>query len=98
MAITYTEQFETKRAIVEMTLSDGKYTINYTAVGDIDGTPDNVTADIFLVVDDKNKRVGYGSYANGVTHLRFDSSYVTTVSNQATIASQFYNDLQSILG
>lgn len=97
MAITYTEQYETKKAVVEMALSDGSYTIEYIATGPIDGTPTEVNATVYAIGDTR-KRVAYGSYANGVTTMRFDASYVTTVSNQATISAQFYNDLQSILG
>jgi len=97
MAITYTEQFETRKAVTEMAMGDGNYAIEYIATGPIDGTPTEVNATMYVIGEIK-KRVGYGSFANGVTNVRFDSSYVTTVSNQATIASQFYNDLQSILG
>lgn len=96
MAITYTEQFETKKAVVEIELSDGKYMIEYIATGPIDGTPNEVNATVYLI-GEQRKRVAYASYAQNVTTMRFDSSYVTTVSNQAIISAQFYNDLQSIL-
>lgn len=98
MAITITNQYETKQAFTEMTLSDGKYRIEYVATGPIDAVPDNVNAYIGKVDGDKNIRIGYATYANAVASVRFDGSeYVTTVSNQATLSTQFYNDLQSIL-
>lgn len=98
MAITYTNQFETRQAFTEMMLSDGKYIIEYIATGPIDGTPDNVNAYLSKVDDSRNIRIGYATYANAVVSVRFDNSeYVTTVSNQATLSTQFFNDLQSIL-
>lgn len=98
MAITYTEQFETRKAAVELALPDGNYVINYTTTGPVGAAPETVNADVFLVADGKYTRVAYGSYVKNVTSMRFDASYVTTVSNQATISAQFYNDLQSIIG
>lgn len=98
MAITYTEQFETRKAAVEIALADGNYVINYVTTGPVGAAPETVNADVFLVEDGKHTRVAYGSYAKSVTALRFDSGHVTSVSNQATISAQFYNDLQSIIG
>lgn len=97
MAVTYTEQYETKKAFTEMTLSDGRYSIEYIATGEIGGAPDNVNGTIYILKEDSKTRIGYGMYSNGSTSVRFDSA-ATDVSNQAVIASQFYNDLQSILG
>lgn len=98
MAITYTKEYETRQAYTEMTLSDGNYVIEYIATSPIDGVPDNVNAYVSKVVDGNNVRIGYATYANAVASVRFDGSgYVTTVSNQATISTQFFNDLQSIL-
>ena len=98
MAISYIEQYETKKAVTEMSLSDGKYVIEYIVTGPIDAEPDTVNAAIGRKEDEVVARVGYAVYSNGSASVRFDSSStLPPVHSQATISAQFFNDLQSIL-
>lgn len=98
MAITITNNYETTQAYTEMTLSDGKYRIDYMATGEVNKAPNNVQAYIGKVDGESVIRIGYATYDNAVVSIRFDyTEYVTTVSNQATISTQIFNDLQSFL-
>ena len=99
MAITYIEQYETKKAFTEMSLSDGKYVIDYIVTGPIDSEPDAVSATISRKDADGNPiRVGYASYNAGAASVRFDSmTTAVPVYAQATVSAQFFNDLQTIL-
>lgn len=98
MSITYTEQYETKKAYVEMSLTDGKYIIDYIVTSPIDGKVTNVNAYIGKVEEETTTRIGYATFDKGVVSVRFDGTeYTTSVSNQSLISAQFYNDLQAIL-
>lgn len=99
MAITYTEQFETKRAHVEMSMAEGTYAIDYTVTGPIDATPTEVSASIVMLGEEgKDLRVGYGSFAKNGASVRFDTGTSCPIASQASLSAQFFNDLQSILG
>lgn len=95
MAITYTDQYETKKAYVEMSLSDGNYIIDYIIKSPVGGSPESVDATVSLMAGENKSRVGYGSYSGGSVSIRFENK--TSVANQATLSTQFFNDLQSIL-
>lgn len=97
MAITYTEQYETKLAHVEMKLAEGTYAIDYVVTGPIDSVPTNVEGTMSLMAAEGMSRVGYATFANGASNVRFDAAASVPVVSQASIATQFYNDLQSIL-
>ena len=98
MAITYIEQFETKRAHVEMKQPEGIYAIDYVVTGPIDSTPTKVDASIVMLGEgDMVTRVGYGSYAKKGANVRFDAGTSCPIASQAAISAQFFNDLQSIL-
>ena len=98
MAITYIEQYETKKAATEMSISDSKYVIEYIVTGPIDMVPDTVNATISRMEGEQLVRVGYAAFTNGVASVRFDSTAtMVPVAGQATISTQFFIDLQSIL-
>lgn len=97
MAMTYTDQFETKMAFTEMSLGSGTYRTEYVITGPIGGTPTEVNANIFLLNEEENVRMGYMTYAKGATRVHFDEKKSVPVGDQALVSAQFYNDLQSIL-
>lgn len=98
MAVTYTEQYETKKAFVELNYNETNFVIDYIITGPLDETPDTVNATMSSKDDDgKVTRLGYAVYANGSSSLRFDTSGKVPLASQAALSSQFYNDLQSII-
>lgn len=99
MGIVYTDEYETKKAYVEMNLSDGKYIVEYIITSPIDEKPDNVNAYISRYNENQEaQRVGYASYDNKTTSVRFDATYyIASVDSQKAISDRFYSDLVSFL-
>lgn len=94
----YTNKFETKQAITELSFAGNEYAIEYIATSPIDGIVDNVNAYISKKVDGSKVTVGYATYADSVVSVRFTSSEATiSVIDQEALSSQFYKDLQSLI-
>lgn len=97
MGITYTEQYETRKAHTELSQEGQDYLLDYIATGPVGGTPTEINATLYRVSEEQNVRIGYGYHKDGTTSLRFDDGNNASLSSQSSISTQFYNDLQSIL-
>lgn len=96
MGITYTEEYETRKAVSEMGLAEGTFRIEYIAKGPIDGSPDDVSATVYRVDEEKDIRIGYGSYVKGASNIRFEAGGAG-MESQASICARFYGDVQTIV-
>ena len=95
MGITYTDSYETRKAHSEMAVNDVNYVIDYIIKSPIDGKANEVNA-TFYQGDDK-KRIGYGSYYESASSVRFDSSANVPFDAQKAVSEQFYTDVEQIL-
>lgn len=96
MGITYTEEYETRKAVSEIELAEGNFRIEYIAKGPIDGSPDDVSATVYRVDSDGDVRIGYGGYVRGASNIRFEAGGADMVS-QAGISARFFGDVQTIV-
>lgn len=96
MGITYTDSYETRKAHSEMAVGEITYVIDYIIKSPIDGKADEVNATFYQSTDER-KRIGYGSYYDGASSIRFDSSASVLFGVQKAVSEQFMNDLNEIL-
>lgn len=96
MGMTYTEEYETRKAVSEMELDEGTFRIEYIAKGPIDGKPEDVNATVYRVGTDGDVRIGYGGYVKGASSIRFEAGGAS-MESQAGITARFYGDVQTIV-
>lgn len=97
MGMTYTEEYETRKAVSEVTIGESSYKWEYIAKAPIDGKADEVSATIYRMGAEQPARLGYASYINGATSVRFDSSTGPFIEVQAALSAQFYSDLAVLI-
>lgn len=97
MGMTYVDEYETRKAVSEKVIGEVTYRWEYVAVSPIDGKVKEVNATIYKIEGDNKTRLGYGSYNNGPTSVRFDGANVVAVDVQAILSAQFYMDLQQLI-
>lgn len=97
MGMTYTDSYETRKAYSNVVVSEVDYVIDYIIKSPIDGKANEVNATFYRVDGENKLRLGYGSYYDGATSVRFDSSASEPIEVQCAINEQFMNDLTNIL-
>lgn len=97
MGITYTEEYETRRAVSETAVGERNFVLEYIARSPIDGVANEVNATLYEVEGETKTRVGYGSLYGGASSVRFDSAASVAVDVQAALATRFYNDLTELI-
>ena len=93
MGMTYTDSYETRKAVSDMTIGEVKYKWEYIATSPIDGRAYEVNATAYRLDGEQSVRLGYGSYAKGNSNVRFDTAGNVSVEVQAALSGQFYADL-----
>ena len=97
MAITYVEQYETKKAVSTLKYGGALYEMNYIARGPVGEPSDQVDATIYKISGDTRIRVGYAGFAETGNSIRFENEEGVEISHQSAISVQYFNDLQTIL-
>lgn len=101
MAITYQEEFVTRKASVDVS-GEYNYRLQYVTNEDMEGNVNEIIMSVYKVtVNDSEEsltRAGNASYTKGNrNYLSFEQGLLTSVADQAIIANQYFNDLQEIL-
>ena len=95
MGMTYTDSYETRKANHSLTVGDVNYNLDYIIKSPIDGKANEVNATFYQ--GEENERIGYGSYYNGASGVRFDSDSSVPFEVQKAVNEMFMNDLDEIL-
>ena len=95
--MVYTESFETRKGYSELVVEKENYLIEYIIKSPIDGKASEVNSTFSKVGKDSNSRIGYGSYYEGASSVRFDAASSVPFSVQSAINEQFMEDLEEIL-
>lgn len=93
MGMTYTDSYETRKAHNEVSVDKVVYSLDYIIKSPIDGKATEVNATFYQ----GEKRIGYGSYYNGASGVRFDAEAVVPMNAQKAVSEQFMIDLTEIL-
>lgn len=97
MGMTYTDSFETRKAVSDMKVGGVTYRWDYIATSPIDGNAREVNATLYRVEGETDARLGYANYINGSTNVLFNSSDALPVDIQEVVCGQFYADLKQLL-
>lgn len=97
MGMTYTESYETRKAVSPITIGDVMYKWEYIIKSPIDGKANEVNGTVYRISDEQNIRLGYASYADDATSVRFDSANKVSIETQSALAEQLYADLVLII-
>ncbi len=95
--MTYTESYETRKGYSEVVVDKKNYLIEYIIKSPIDGKASEVNATFFKADGETKLRIGYGSYNEGASSVRFDASSAVPFAVQSAINEQFMSDLEEIL-
>lgn len=93
MGMTYTDSYETRKAHNEVSVNNVVYGLDYIIKSPIDGKATEVNATFYQ----GEKRIGYGSYYNGASSVRFDAESAVPMNAQKSVSEQFMTDLEEIL-
>ena len=97
MAMVLTESYEMRKSYNEVVVGEAKYVIDYSVKSPIDGAAEEVNSTFSHVENEKKQRVGYGTYNQGASSVRFDASANVPFEVQSTINDRFMADLEEIL-
>lgn len=105
MAITYSENFVTRKAVSDITGTGADYRIEYIVRNPEGGPVKTIVATISQVTSEgepaveKLTRVGNASVdiANNRNYLAFEKHAEVTADNQAAIAAKYFADVKEIL-
>lgn len=105
MAINYTEQFETKKATMDVAGINANFRIDYLVRTPAGKPVDSITATIYqMSAENENQMDKMVRVGNACVDIESNRSYFAierlsqvTVNNQAVIAAQYFSDVKSIL-
>lgn len=95
--MVYTESYETRKGYSELVVANENYLIEYVIKSPIDGKADEVNGTFSKVNSENKVRIGYGSYYENASSVRFDASTAVPFAVQIAINEQFMTDLEEIL-